>query len=102
MSVKVKKVVAYVLMRVEHGANEEVLEDLGQIEEVTESSRVFGEFDIHCKVEADDIDKLAEVVGKIRELKVITTETLVTHKRRIKRLSNRRHKEIRRTRTPRD
>jgi len=101
MAVKVKNVVAYVLIRVVHGANEEVLEALGPLEEVTESSMVFGEFDIHCKIEVDDMHKLAEVVEKIRELKVITTETLVTHKKRIKRLSNRRHKEIWRTRTPR-
>jgi DNA-binding Lrp family transcriptional regulator len=101
MSVEVKNVVAYVLIRVVHGANEEVLEALGQLEEVTESSMVFGEFDIHCKIEADDMHKLAEVVEKIRKLKVITTETLITHKKRIKRLSNRRHKEIWRTRTQR-
>ncbi len=101
MSVKVKNVVAYVLIRVVHGANEEVFEALGQLEEVTESSMVFGEFDIHCKIEVDDMKKLAKVVGKIRELKVMTTETLVTHKKRIKRLSNRRHKEIWKTRTPR-
>ncbi len=102
MSVKVKNVVAYVLIRVIHGANEEVFQALGQLEEVTESSMVFGEYDIHCKIEVDDMVKLAEVVRKIRELKVMTTETLVTHKKRIKRLSNRRHKEMRRTRTPRD
>jgi DNA-binding Lrp family transcriptional regulator len=101
MSVEVKNVVAYVLIRVVHGANEEVLEALGQLEEVTESSMVFGEFDIHCKIEVDDMHKLAEVVEKIRKLKVITTETLITHKKRIKRLSNRRHKEIWRTRTQR-
>lgn len=95
-------VVAYVLIRVVHGTNEEVFEALGQIKEVTESSMVFGEFDIHCKIEVDDMKKLAKVVEKIRKLKVMTTETLITHKKRIKRLSNRRHKEIWRTRTPRD
>ena len=101
MSAKVKNVVAYVLIRVIHGANEEVFEALRQIEEITESSMVFGEFDIHCKVEVDDLNQLAEVVGKIRELEVMTTETLVTHKKRIKRLSNRRHNEMWKTRTPR-
>jgi DNA-binding Lrp family transcriptional regulator len=97
----VKNVVAYVLIRVVHDANEEVLEALGQLEEVTESSMVFGEYDIHCKIEVDDMNKLTEVVGKIRKLKVRTTETLITHKKRIKRLSNRRHKEIWGTRTQR-
>ncbi len=101
VSVKVKKVVAYVLIRVVHGANEEVLDALGRLKEVTEASMVFGEFDIHCKIEVDDMDTLGVIVRKIRKLKVRTTETLVTHKKRIKRLSNRRHKEIWRTRTQR-
>ena len=87
---------AYTLISVEHGADEEVLEGLMEIDEIKEASLVYGEYDVHCKIEVFDMDKLREVIGKIRALKVRTTETLIAYERaseRVKSLSNRRIKQ---------
>lgn len=95
---------AYTLISVEHGADEEVLDGLMKIDEVKEASLVYGEYDVHCKIEVVDMDKLREVIGKIRTLKVRTTETLIAYERaseRVKRLSNRRRKQLRDARTRR-
>jgi len=78
---------AYELIVAEHGADDEVLKDLMRIEGVTESSLVYGEFDIHCKIEVENMTKLKEVIAKIRKLKVITTETLIAYDRISKRIS---------------
>ena len=99
-----KSIEAYMLISVEHGADEEVLDDLMKIDGVKEASLVYGEFDVHCKIEVVDMDKLREVIRKIRALKVRTTETLIAYERaseRVKRLSNRRRKQMRHARTRR-
>jgi len=83
---KKKGIEAYGLIVADHGAEEEVLQDLMKIDGVTESSLVYGEFDIHCKIEVENMDKLKEVITKIRKLKVITTETLIAYERLSKRI----------------
>ena len=91
-------------MIVEPGADEEVLKDLIKFGGVTEASLVYGEYDIHCKIEVDNMDKLKKLVAKIRKLKVRTTETLIAYERaseRVKRLSNRRRKQMRHARARR-
>ena len=93
---------AYELLVVEHGTDEEVLRELIKIEGVTEASLVYGEFDIHCKIEVKNMAKLKEVIAKIRKLKVITTETLIAYDRiskRISRITNRLHKKMHHNRT---
>ena len=95
---------AYGLIVAEHGADEEVLQALMKIEGVTEASLVYGEFDIHCKIEVENMAKLKEVIAKIRKLKVITTETLIAYERiskRISRLTNRHIKKMHHNRTRR-
>jgi DNA-binding Lrp family transcriptional regulator len=94
---KGKGIEAYELIVAEHGADDEVLHALINIEGVAEASLVYGEFDIHCKIEVENMDKLKEVITKIRKLKVITTETLIAYDRiskRISRVSNRLHKRM--------
>jgi len=94
---KGESIEAYELIVAEHGADDEVLRDLMNIEGVTESSLVYGEFDIHCKIEVENMTKLKEVIAKIRKLKVITTETLIAYERiskRISRVTNRHHKQM--------
>jgi len=98
---KEKGIEAYELIVAEHGADDEVLHALMNIEGVTESSLVYGEFDIHCKIEVENMDKLKEVIAKIRKLKVITTETLIAYERRISRITNRRVKQMHHNRTRR-
>jgi DNA-binding Lrp family transcriptional regulator len=55
----------------EHGVDEEVLKDLIAIEGVTEASLVYGEYDIHCKIDVDTMDELRNVIKEIRKLKYI-------------------------------
>ena len=87
---------AFGLIVVEHGAEEEVLQALTKMEGVTESSLVYGEFDIHCKIEVENMAKLTEVITQIRKLKVFTTETLIafTRTKRKSRLTSRHHKKM--------
>ena len=98
-----KRIEAYILISVEHGADEEVLDDLMKIRGITESSLVYGEYDIHCKIEVDNMDILEKIIEKIRKLKIRTTETLIAYGRpkRVKRLTNRHHKQLWLSRTRR-
>ena len=95
---------AYELIVAEHGADDEVLKALMEIEGVAEASLVYGEFDIHCKIVVENMTKLKEVIAKIRKLKVITTETLIAYERiskRISRVTNRHHKQLHHSRARR-
>ena len=101
---KMEDVEAYVLIVAEHSADEEVLQALIKIEGVKEASLVYGEFDIHCKIEVENMTKLKEVIAKIRKLKVITTETLIAYEtipKRTSRLTNRHYKKMHHNRTRR-
>ena len=101
---KMEGVEAYGLIVAEHGTDDEVLLALMKIEGVTESSLVYGEFDIHCKIEVENMTKLKEVINKIRKLKIITTETLIAYERiskRESRISNRLSKQMHHNRTRR-
>ena len=82
---------AYVLLVVEHGADEEVLQNLMKIEGIEEASLVLGEYDIHCKLRSNSMKKIREVIAKIRKLRILTSETLVAYKKapRLKRVTNR-------------
>jgi len=82
---------AYVLLVVEHGADEEVLQNLMKIEGIEEASLVLGEYDIHCRLRANSMKKIREVIAKIRKLRILTSETLVAYKKapRLKRVTNR-------------
>ena len=84
----------------EHGADEEVLRDVLQIEGVAESSLVYGEFDIHCKVLVDSMDALRKVIREIRKLKIMTTETLIAYEKiaRVGRITNNHVRRLRRRR----
>ena len=80
------------LIVVEHGADEEVLHDLTKIEGITESSLVYGEYDIHCKLNVESMEKLREVHDKVRKLRILTSETLIAYEkapRRVERVTNR-------------
>ena len=86
-------VLAYSLINVEHGADEEVLAKLIELDGVTEASLVYGKYDIHCRIEVETMDQLKQVIANMRKMRVITTETLITYekiKKRIRRLTHRR------------
>ena len=69
------------LIVVEHGAEHDVLADLMKFEGVVESSLVYGEFDIHCKLNVESMDKLKEALEKVRKLRILTSETLIAYER---------------------
>jgi DNA-binding Lrp family transcriptional regulator len=59
----------YVLINVETGSEEKVLEEIRKIPNVKECHRLYGIYDVIAKVEADSMDGLKEIVTwKIRRL----------------------------------
>jgi len=72
---------AFVLINVEIGGEEEVMKNLKQIEEVKEAYLLFGVYDIIAKVEAEDRQRVEEIIiWKIRKFdKVRQTITNWVH-----------------------
>jgi DNA-binding Lrp family transcriptional regulator len=70
---------AFVLINVESGSEDDVLQELKKIEGVVESYFSYGVYDIITKIKADTMDKLKEMVTRrIRTLsKVRSTLTLI-------------------------
>ncbi len=70
---------AFVLLNVELGAENEILEKLRKINAVEEAYRVYGVYDTIAKIEADTMEKLKEIVTyKVRHLaKVRQTTTMI-------------------------
>jgi len=70
---------AFVLIHTEIGSESDVLKDLRKIEGVEEAYAVYGVYDIICKVGAETMDKLKEIViWRIRRLdKVRSTLTMI-------------------------
>ena len=69
---------AYVLINCDLGAEDDVIGELKQLEQVKEVHGTFGAYDIIAKVEADSADKLREAITwKIRKMdKIRSTLTL--------------------------
>jgi DNA-binding Lrp family transcriptional regulator len=76
-----KDVEAYILIVVQHGVEHQVLEALMKYDGVKEGSLVYGEFDIHCKIVVESMERLREVHDKIRKLRILRSETLVAYER---------------------
>ena len=70
---------AFVLINVESGSEEEVLEQIKKIEGVEEAYYSYGVYDIITKVKADSMEKLRETVTrKVRTIgRVRSTLTLI-------------------------
>ncbi len=70
---------AIVLINTEIGAEEEVFNQLSRVDSITEAYIVYGVYDIVAKVEAENMDKLKEVISAhIRRLpKVRSTLTMI-------------------------
>lgn len=62
---------AFVMINTELGSEKEVLEEIRKIDEVKESCIVYGIHDITAKIGADTMNKLDEIVTRIRNLKKI-------------------------------
>ena len=70
---------AFVLINVESGAEQEVVDDLKKIEGVEEAYFSYGVYDIITKIKADSMEKLKEMVTrKVRTIsRVRSTLTLI-------------------------
>lgn len=81
---------AYMLLVVEHGADEEILQNLSEIDGIEESSLVLGEYDVHCKLRVENMAKLREILAKVRKLRILTSETLIAYKKapRVRKVTN--------------
>lgn len=92
-----KNLEAYVLIVVEHGADEEVLQNLTKIEGIEEASLVFGEYDVHCKLRVEGMEKLREILAKVRKLRILTSETLIAYEKapKVSRITNRHIRNLR-------
>lgn len=71
--------IAFVLLNVEPGTEEEVLKELRKLNEVREAYRVYGVYDGIVKVSADTTEKVKEMVSsEIRRLpNVKSTFTMI-------------------------
>ena len=71
--------VGFVLIEVAPHHETKVYQSLKQVKEIEELHGLFGEWDMLCKIVADDLEAVSEVVvRKIRSLPgVIRTDTLI-------------------------
>ena len=70
--------IGYVLISAAPAHEHEVYTKLSKVPEIVEVHPLFGEFDLIAKIDAEDFEKLGEIiVKKIRSIKgVIDTKTL--------------------------
>ncbi|MDW8084304.1 MAG: Lrp/AsnC ligand binding domain-containing protein [Candidatus Caldarchaeum sp.] len=66
--------IAFLLLNVKPGKEEEVLSVLRSIKEVKEAQRVYGVYDTIVKVEADSMEGLKQVVNnRVKKIENITS-----------------------------
>ena len=71
--------IAYVLVKSDLGAEEKVIDQLRQIEQVLHVERTFGDYDMVVKMESEHIEKIREIISwDIKKMdKIRSTLTLV-------------------------
>ena len=74
--------VAYVLITADAGREKDVFDKLLKVPEVRELMPLFGEYDLICKIDAQDLDNLGQtILSKIRTVAgVAQTRTLTATK----------------------
>ena len=70
--------IGFILISVAPACEHEVYTKLSKVPEIIELHALFGEYDFIAKIEAEDFEKLAEIViNKIRSIEgIIDTKTL--------------------------
>ena len=70
--------IAFILIKAAPALEHEVYNKLSKIKEIIDLQPLFGEYDLIAKIEAEDFEKLGEIViNNIRSIKgVIDTKTL--------------------------
>ena len=69
---------AYVLIKCDMGFENKILAELIELEYVSETRGIFGEFDIFVKLEAESEDQIGQTLGKIRKIKNINSTNTLT------------------------
>ncbi len=69
---------AFVMITAELGSEDELVRELGKVNNVREVYPVYGAYDIVVKVEAETIDQLKEVISRIRKLNKIRSTLTMT------------------------
>ena len=69
---------AFILIKTKLGSEKQVLDQIRNIDEIEESSLVYGIYDLSAKVSAETMDKLHKIIALVRGLDNIqTTLTLI-------------------------
>ena len=55
--------------------------ELMELEGVVESFLTYGEYEIHCKLIVESMEKLGGVRKKVRKFRILTSQTLIAHER---------------------
>lgn len=71
--------IAYVLINVRSGAEEEVMDSLKSVSNISEAYVTYGTYDVLVKIDSETLDKIKETVDlKIRKLdKVRSSVTMI-------------------------
>ncbi len=69
---------AFVLINAEMGSEDDVVKELRKIANVKESYSVYGAYDIVAKVQAESMDKMKEIISKIRRFDNIRSTLTMT------------------------
>ena len=71
--------IALVLLSTEPGREQQVVNELNKMPEVSEAMVLFGEYDVYCKIMVEDFSQLSSLILKsIRTLKGVVETTTLT------------------------
>ena len=71
--------IALVLLSTEPGREQQVVNELNTMPEVSEAMVLFGEYDVYCKIMVDDFSQLSNLILKnIRTLEGVVETTTLT------------------------
>ena len=71
--------IALVLLSTEPGREQQVVNELNKMPEVSEAMVLFGEYDVYCKIMVEDFSQLSSLILKnIRTLEGVVETTTLT------------------------
>jgi DNA-binding Lrp family transcriptional regulator len=71
--------IALVLLSTEPGREQQVVNELNKMPEVSEAMVLFGEYDVYCKIMVEDFSRLSSLILKsIRTLEGVVETTTLT------------------------
>ena len=71
--------IALVLLSTEPGREQQVVNELNKMPEVSEAMVLFGEYDVYCKIKVEDFSQLSSLILKsIRTLEGVVETTTLT------------------------